>query len=258
MNMKRRWIEEMTSPEVEQYLQSPQTTALLPAGSLEMHGPHLPLGTDTLTAGAFCVKLAEANDALILPAVVYTWTGSTDGFSGTISLDPSQATETVEAIALRCLRMGFRRFVIVSTHHGNNAPLELLARRFYEKYTYPILYVDMYRPFSEDARTLFEGQWRAGKEVSIFLAALSILGREDMYSAEQVAYESKSSPAPLPIAGMEHTSVGYRMQSLEQHVQPTKFVSKEKGKDFINLQIQYLQNKLTSFDAYLNTHTSLK
>jgi creatinine amidohydrolase/Fe(II)-dependent formamide hydrolase-like protein len=58
---------ELTTPEVEQYLAGGGKTALLPVGSVEMHGPHQPIGTDTLIAKAFALRIAEQADGLVIP-----------------------------------------------------------------------------------------------------------------------------------------------------------------------------------------------
>lgn len=46
--MRSRFLLELTTPEVEEYLSNGDRTAILPVGSVEMHGPHQPIGTDTL------------------------------------------------------------------------------------------------------------------------------------------------------------------------------------------------------------------
>lgn len=76
--------------------ESGRTTAFLPFGALEQHGPHLPLSTDTLQCGEIARRLAERTDGILLPAVHYGETWGNSGHPGTISLAPS----TVTAIAV--------------------------------------------------------------------------------------------------------------------------------------------------------------
>ena len=64
-------MELMTSPQVARYLQT-SDLAILPVGCFEMHGPHVPLGCDTLHAYAMSVILAEQWDCLVLPPIQYT------------------------------------------------------------------------------------------------------------------------------------------------------------------------------------------
>ncbi len=59
-----RWIQELTWPDVEEYLKRGDT-ALVPVGATEQHGPHCPLGTDAAEAIATAEEVAERADALI-------------------------------------------------------------------------------------------------------------------------------------------------------------------------------------------------
>jgi creatinine amidohydrolase len=85
-------IAEMTCTEIDEALKE-RPVAILPVGSTQAHGPHLPVSTDTLVAfevarrGA--LKLREQRiRALILPPLNYSVTDLSDGFAGTVSLSP--------------------------------------------------------------------------------------------------------------------------------------------------------------------------
>ena len=110
--MRSRFLLELTTPEVEAYLAEGGTTALLPVGCVEMHGPHMPIGTDSIVAKAFALRIAEAANGIVLPGVHYTWAGSTDGFAGTLAVEPELVYKTVESIALKAWRMGLRRVLL--------------------------------------------------------------------------------------------------------------------------------------------------
>ena len=107
-------------------LQSVSTTLLIPVGSIEQHGPHLPLDTDTriatAVARAAAVRLADAaddgTDWTVAPAVSYGASGEHEGFPGTVSIGTS---------ALRLLLVEYgrsasawaSRLVFVNGHGGN-------------------------------------------------------------------------------------------------------------------------------------------
>ena len=57
--MRSRLLLELTTPEVEAYLAQGGKTALLPVGCVEMHGPHQPIGTDSIVAKAFALRIAD-------------------------------------------------------------------------------------------------------------------------------------------------------------------------------------------------------
>jgi len=85
-----------TSKEIEE---SKVDTAILPIGSIEQHGPHLPLGTDWIIVQEIAKRLAEKiGDCYLLPAIPYSNSQEHLGFSGTISLKPSTLAQMIRDI----------------------------------------------------------------------------------------------------------------------------------------------------------------
>jgi mycofactocin precursor peptide peptidase len=105
---------------------------LVPVGSLEQHGPALPLGTDTMTAVSVtreAVRVLESRGARVMaaPAIAYGASGEHEGFPGTISIGHE---------ALRMLLVEFGRSacrwaegVVFVNGHGGNAPTVVDAVR---------------------------------------------------------------------------------------------------------------------------------
>lgn len=100
----------------------------VPVGATEQHGPHLPLGTDTLVARALAEGLAAARpDVVVAPAVPYGSSGEHAGFPGTLSI----GQEALELVVVELVRSAdaFAGVVLVSGHGGNADPLARAARR---------------------------------------------------------------------------------------------------------------------------------
>ena len=82
-----RYFSDLTQPEIAaQFKKNP--LVILPCGSVEQHGPHLPTGTDTLAANVISHAVAERMDGLVLPNTPFGVTPMHAPFEGTITLTP--------------------------------------------------------------------------------------------------------------------------------------------------------------------------
>lgn len=96
---------------------------LVPVGSLEQHGPHLPLSTDADIAVALAERTAGVlPGALVAPALAYGASGEHKGFRGTVSIG-REALALLLVEACRSASASFSRIVLVSTHGGNAEPV---------------------------------------------------------------------------------------------------------------------------------------
>ena len=124
-------IAELTAPEVADRLAA-GAVALLPMGSLETHGPALPMG-DYLVAEEIAARIAAAArvqgaDALVAPAIPFGGEDFFAGVAGGITLSVRTLTAVIEEMAEAFIRIGTRRIMIVNGHAGTIAPAEAAAR----------------------------------------------------------------------------------------------------------------------------------
>jgi creatinine amidohydrolase len=101
----------------------------LPLGSLEQHGPHLPLDTDTTIAAALARGLAARRPGVVVaPPVAYGASGEHAAFPGTL-LVGHEALAAMLVEVVRSARATFGGVVLVNAHGGNEAALADVARR---------------------------------------------------------------------------------------------------------------------------------
>jgi creatinine amidohydrolase len=107
-------LAELTSPQVER-LTDP--VALWPVGAVEPHGPHAPLGTDTLISVGMCERAAARLDnAVVLPPLPFGVTRYGAAFAGAIGISEQTLRAVVLDVAKSVADSGFRRLVIVNNH----------------------------------------------------------------------------------------------------------------------------------------------
>jgi creatinine amidohydrolase len=93
--------------------------AVLPVGSFEQHGRHLPLATDTIVACAVAEVVATRYDLLLLPPITFSCSHEHSGFSGTVSISASTLQHVIRDIARSLEQQGIRRLALVNGHGGN-------------------------------------------------------------------------------------------------------------------------------------------
>jgi creatinine amidohydrolase len=108
--------------------------AVLPLGSIEWHGPHLPLGTDLILVEGFTRALGGDVQVVSYPAIPYAaCPGKTQGYPGTIAVHPDVALRYTCDILAGILATGFVRVLLLNAHDANmsiaRAAMEWVSRR---------------------------------------------------------------------------------------------------------------------------------
>ncbi|AEF87009.1 creatininase [Treponema primitia ZAS-2] len=117
----------MTWPQAETYFKT-HDTVLLTVGSIECHGRHLPLGTDTMIPNRILELLEEKNkDILIVPTIPFGSCDSLEPFPGTINLGVDLLYQLLRRIVDSLKLHGARKFIFLNGHGGNVRTIEKLG-----------------------------------------------------------------------------------------------------------------------------------
>ena len=108
-----------------------QKVVILPTGSTEQHGPHLPLDVDVFLVESVCLEVGRraADRVLVLPPISYGLNRHHIDFPGTIHIEPDVFIAFCLNVTKSVAYHGFRKIVLVNGHGSNTPLVDLVARK---------------------------------------------------------------------------------------------------------------------------------
>ena len=122
--------EKLTWPDVNNAVKAGKVP-VIPVGSIEQHGPHLPLDVDCVCPRGVALHAAELipERMLVLPTQVHGYTGHVMDFPGTINLHYENLIATLIDIGKSLAYHGFKKIIFLNGHGSNMPNIDLAARR---------------------------------------------------------------------------------------------------------------------------------
>lgn len=125
-------LAELTSPEVGAL--SRETVVVIPTGSLEQHGAHLPLFTDSMIVTAVCEAVDQRlkDQILLCPTL---WLGASAhhlAFAGSLSASMDGYRDSIRQVVMSLAKHGFWKFLVINGHGGNSSPNDVVCRELKE------------------------------------------------------------------------------------------------------------------------------
>lgn len=160
-------LQELSWAEAEDYF-STNDMVIIPLGSTEQHGFHLPLGTDYYEAFGISKAISERTGVLVAPILFAGYSEYHSGFPGTLSLKP----ETMEQVLFECveflLKYGISKVMFFNYHGGNNIVQENIIHRINHTTEAVAIAIGVGSELQQSGNSGFD--WHAGvSETSIML-----------------------------------------------------------------------------------------
>lgn len=154
MEAKYRWAE-LTWEEIGARAKDDNTVVVVPVGSIEQHGRHLPTVTDskivTRIAELAVKKASEKAPTLLVPTLVFGCSHHHMEFPGTLSLGEDTFIQIVYELGLSIIHHGFRKLFFLNGHGGNEAPLQVAVSKLrHDTNEKVVLACSMYFQFIQD------------------------------------------------------------------------------------------------------------
>jgi len=180
-------LQEMSWVDVQEYLEE-NDMVIIPLGSTEQHGPHLPLGTDHLTALEVSKKISAKTGIVVAPVLLAGYSVYHSGFPGTLSLKPETMEQVLFESVEMLLQYGFRRILLYNGHGGNNPIQASLIHRINHTTEAIAVAIGVGNSlWSSEQGEFFD--WHAGKdETSIMLFLFPDLVRMDRAEKPEIRF----------------------------------------------------------------------
>lgn len=180
-----RYFADLTQPEIAAQLKT-NPLVILPAGSVEQHGPHLPAGTDTLAANIIAHAVAERLDGLVLPGTPLGVTPMHMPFEATITLTPDTFMRVVTETCVSTAKHGAKYLLILNWHEGNIPSLAIAAEGLHREHGMTVLTVQACYVAEELYGHSCNGLTHGGE-----IEALAVLAhRPDLVHLDRIDYSS--------------------------------------------------------------------
>ncbi len=228
--------------EVRELLKRGFRRVILPVGTIEPHGTHLPLGTDAFIPEVIAERVAARTWAVVLPTVYYGVTKSLHGYPGSIRIEPSTLENFVYEILSSMAWHGFREAVILNGHGGSEqeSALENAGRRLWLEHRVPVLIIDWWVLARERGlnKKYFskEGGHAATDETAAIYAINPALVRKDLYSGDEITIYSRGVKG-FPLGG---TIINYSEEEGEVLFDEEK--SKQYFEELVELVVNVINN----------------
>jgi creatinine amidohydrolase len=205
------WLQELSWEAVDEYLSAEANASILvPIGSIEQHGPHLPLGVDSFQAIDLAEEIAEQSGILTTPPL---WFGDANyhmAYPGTISLSTETIVSLLGDVYESLCTHGFQNIITINGHRvGNLSAIDTASRKAREEH--PDIHfatIDPLRIAAEEHRDNREGKQGYGLHGGEFETSFLLFKRPElveMDKAVKVVEESGSQYQSIVLVDLENT-----------------------------------------------------
>lgn len=211
-------LENMTWMDVQKKT-SETDTILIPIGSVEVEGPHLPLGVDSIVARYVADEVAARTNLIVAPLIPVSYSEWHKRFPGTISLKMETLIQVLREYCNSLVDCGFKKLFFVNTHVGNDTPIFVLGTELRDKKGVLVGMVNLWQLAGEMAKTMDLNEkafLHAGEIMTSVMLAIQP-GSVHMNKAEaeyvKSGYTALTQKGSFSVVHNNHTYFTYRLSN---------------------------------------------
>jgi len=165
------------------------TITLIPLGSTEQEGTHLPLGVDTYVAEAIAQKVAKETGSLVGPVLPVGYSEWFLEFPGTISLNIETFTQVLREYISSLIRHGFKKFIFINGHGGNSSAVDVVSREFIMNHEVQIAMVEIWKIANSLAKDIPELKENVFKHAGELMTSVMLYLHPDTVNMKKAKVE---------------------------------------------------------------------
>jgi creatinine amidohydrolase len=210
-----------------------ERVAMIPLGSIESHGPHLPLGCDPIKTDNLVKEILKLETVATLPTLAYSYVADARMMPGAIHIKSHILMDYVECICDEVYRNGFNKIILLHGHGGNTSLHTMFCNRMLEKEKpYAVFSLsaqgdkwDVMMEMTEGKHNGHACEW----ETSIFSMARPELVRMELLGDKEFPKHER------PDVGNALTAIDWVVKYPEMAVGKPQLATKEKGAKFLQI-----------------------
>ena len=253
---EKRVLEEMSWTEFDQ-IRKEVDTVLIPAGSVEVEGPHLPLGVDSIVALEVAKRVASGEKFLVAPLVSVTYSEWHMGFPGTLSLSLSTLTQVLREICEDLVEHGLCRIMFINSHVGNDPAIMEIGNELIRSSSARVGMVNLWAMANQMGKDIPELEEKNFLHAGEIMTSVMLALRPDLVNMSQAKKEylksrvdsfTQKGSSQVTFKGISAYSYHLSDEVTKSGVMGNPLAAtKEKGEKIISLWVGFIREYIREF-----------
>jgi creatinine amidohydrolase len=234
------------------------TIILIPLGSTEQEGTHLPLGVDTYVADAIANEVAKETGSLVGPSLPVGYSEWFLEFPGTMSLKFETLIQVLREYISGLILHGFKKFIFVNGHGGNSSAVDIISREFIMNQDVHVAMVEIWKLAHALAKNIPELKENIFKHAGELMTSMMLYlhpnlvnmkrAKTEYVTSKKPHFTAKSTLGPAEFKGVEITLYDKARCLTESGTMGDPLAATaEKGKIIVNEITSYLADMVKNF-----------
>jgi len=209
--------------------------AIIPTGAVEVYGPHLPTGTDTIVVTHIANRVGDALGAPVLPTLPVGFSRSLGDFPGTLNISTATLSAYVRETAESVIPWGIKRILFINSHRGNIGPIGEVALDLQARYGVRCAQVFWWDYAAALVKDIVETGPHANGHASEIGTSIMLYLEPDLVVRDRI--ENRTPTAAVPYGDITQYQ-GMRARSATGVVGNPTVASAEKGAEIVRRAVE--------------------